>query len=173
MGKEASMEEMGFDDVPINVVHDWLFEVTDFSARHHAARLLYTHPFGAERFFGTLRNWLDYADATAAQGRFRWYTMTELAGFLDKREAVQWTLLRNSANKVTLRASHPKSLAHQTWVFPQDYYGNAKVVEGGASVRVQDGMILLAAGDCRQLAVEFAARHNSEGSKANTVEAKR
>ena len=31
--------------------------------------------------------------ALQAEGRFRWYTMTELAGFLNQRDAVQWTLL--------------------------------------------------------------------------------
>ena len=173
MGKEASLEEMGFDDVPIDAVRDWMLAVTDFAARQHAARLVYAHPFGAERFFGTLRTWLDNASALQADGRFRWYTMTELAGFLSQRDAVRWTLLRTDGGKVSLRASHPQTLAHQTWAFPQEYYGNARVVEGQAKVRVQDGMIFVVAGDGPQLRVEFGLRRDPGRSKAETIEAKR
>jgi hypothetical protein len=173
MGKEASLEEMGFDDVPIDAVRDWMLAVTDFAARQHAARLVYAHPFGAERFFGTLRTWLDNASALQADGRFRWYTMTELARFLSQRDAVRWTLLRTDGGKVSLRASHPQTLAHQTWAFPQEYYGNARVVEGQAKVRVQDGMIFVVAGDGPQLRVEFGLRRDPGRSKAETIEAKR
>jgi hypothetical protein len=172
MGKEASLEEMGFDDVPIGAVRDWMLAVTDFTVRQHAARLVYAHPFGAERFFPTLRAWLNNADALQAEGRFRWYTMTELAGFLNQREAVQWTLLRNSADRVTLRASHPKTLAHQSWIFPQEFYSDPRVVKGTATVRVQDGVILIDAGDSRELSVELSRRDLGH-PKPEAFEAKR
>jgi hypothetical protein len=173
MGKEASLEEMGFDDVPISAVRDWLLAVTDFTVRQHQARLVYTHPYGAERFFGTLRTWLDNADAIEKEGRFRWYTMTELADFLNQRNLVRWTLLHESVGKVTLRASHPKTLAHQTWTFPQEYYGDARVVEGKATVRVEDGMVIVAAGDGRQLTAEITLRRDPWRSRAEGLEAKR
>jgi len=173
MGKEASLEEMGFDDVPIDTVRDWMLAVTDFTARQHAARLVYAHPFGAERFFGTLRTWLDNASALQAEGSFRWYTMTELAGFLSQREAVRWNLLHADGGKVTLRASHPQTLAHQTWAFPEDYYGDARIVEGRAKLQVQDGMIFVVAGDVPQVRVEFILRRDPGRSKAETIEAKR
>jgi hypothetical protein len=171
MGKEASLEEMGFDDIPIGAVREWLLAVTDFTVRRHEARLVYTHPFGAERFFGTLRTWLDNASSLQTEGRFRWYTMTDLAGFLTQRESVRWTLLRNSAGTATLRASHPKTLAHQTWVFPQAYYGNPRVVEGKATVRVEDGMIFIDAGDASQLRVELTQRGDPATARTETAEA--
>jgi hypothetical protein len=173
MGKEASLEEMGFDDVPITEVRDWLLAVTDFTVRQHQARLVYTHPYGAERFFGTLRMWLDNANAEEKEGRFRWYTMTELAGFLNQRELVRWILLHDSADKVTLRASHPTTLAHQTWTFPQEHYGDARVVEGKATVRVEDGMVIVEAGDCRQLSAELTLRRDPWRSRAEGLEARR
>ncbi len=172
LGKDASLEEMGFDDVPIDAVRNWLLAVTDFTVHQHAARLVYTHPYGAERFFGTLGSWLDNANALLKQGRFRWYTMTELARFLNEREAVRWTLVR-SPGKVTLRATHPKTLAHETWAFPQEYYGDARVVEGKATVRVEDGMLLVTAGDGRRLSVEFTPRRDPGHSTAEATEAKR
>jgi len=173
MGKEASLEEMGFDDVPISAVRDWLLAVTDFTVRQHEARLVYTHPYGAERFFGTLRTWLDNANAIEKEGRFHWYTMTELAGFLNQRALVRWTVLHKSAGKVTLHASHPQTLAHQTWTFPQEYYGNARVVEGKATVRVEDGMVIVAAGDGRELTAELTLRRDPWRSRAEGLEAKR
>ncbi len=173
MGKEASLEEMGFDDVPIGAVREWLLAVTDFATRQHTARLVYAHPYGAERFFPTLRTWLDDASARQADGRFRWYTMTELAGFLNQRDRVRWSLLRSSTGKATMHASHPKTLAHQTWVFPQQDYGDARVVEGQAMVRVEDGMIFIAAGDTPQLTVELSPRRDPPASNTETAEAKR
>jgi hypothetical protein len=173
MGKEASLEEMGFDDVPISAVRDWLLAVTDFTVRQHEARLVYTHPYGAERFFGTLRTWLDNANTIEKEGRFRWYTMAELAGFLNQRDLVRWTLIHDSTGTVTLRASHPTTLAHQTWAFPQEYYGDARVVQGKATIRVEDGMVIVAAGDGRQLTAEFTLRRDPWRSRAEGLEAKR
>jgi len=172
MGKEASLEEMGFEDVPVAAVREWLMAITDFSAREHTARLVYTHPFGAERFFPTLRAWLDNADSLEKQGRFRWYTMTDLAHFLNRRENVRWTLLRDGAAAMSLRALHPESLAHETWVFPGQYYSEARVVRGDASVRVQDDMLFITANDCKRLNVELTLRH-APARSTTAVEAKR
>jgi len=172
MGKEASLEEMGFDDVPIPAVRDWLLDVTDFTVRQHVARLVYAHPYGAERFFGTLRTWLGNASDLENQGRFRWYTMTDLAEFLTKREAVRWTLVEDRDRMTTFRASHPRSLDHQTWIFPQETYSDARVVQGKASVRLQDGEIFIVAADCGQLTVELS--HKPAGKpKDAAIEAKR
>ena len=170
MGKEASLEEMGFEDVPINAVRDWLLAVTDFTVRRHTARLVYTHPYGAEKFFPTLRTWLDNAGEMEQEGRFRWYTMTELAEFLSSRESIHWRLVANHGGKVTLNASHPKSLAHSTWVFPQDSYNDAKVLDGKANVRLQDGMILIDASGGRELTVQLT---RSPQPKTQAIEAKR
>lgn len=170
MGKEASLEEMGFEDVPINAVRAWLLAVTDFTVRRHTARLVYTHPYGAEKFFPTLRAWLDNADDLRKQGRFRWYTMTDLAEFLTKRETVHWSLQRRG-EKVILRAEHPNSLAHETWVFPESSYSNAKVIKGQATVSSQDQLILVSATDGRQLTVELTGR--TATTRLQTLEAQR
>lgn len=174
MGKEASLEEMGFDDVAIPAVREWLLAVTDYTVRHHTARLVYAHPYGAEKFFPTLRAWLDNADVLQKQGRFRWYTMTDLAEFMTQRESVRWSLLRDSPDKVTLLASHPKTLAHQSWAFPADSYSEPHVVKGNATIQVQDGLIVIAATDGRELKVELKQRRDSGGHPtAEPVEAKR
>ncbi len=172
MGKEASFEEMGFDDVPIRAVREWLLAITDFTVREHTARLVYAHPFGAEKFFPTFREWLDNAGVLEKQGRFRWYTMTDLAHFLNRREKVRWTLLRNGGETVNLRALHPESLDHETWIFPGGHYSDARVLQGSASVRAQDGMLFVTANDCKRLNVEFIVRRGN-GQSSNQVEAER
>jgi hypothetical protein len=169
MGKEASMEEMGFDDVPIAAVRDWLLSVTDFTVRRHTARLVYAHPYGAEKFFPTLRFFLDNADSLQKQRLFRWYTMTDLANFLNQRQQVHWELIAGQAGKVILRASQSATLAHETWVFPQARYQDARVIEGQATVRVQDGLMFIVAADCHDLKVEL-----TEGPQTKSaLEAKR
>ena len=173
MGKEASLEEMGFDDVPVDAVHDWLMQINEYIAREHSARLIYTHPFGAERFFGTLRPWLDSADALQKQGRFRWYTMTQLAEFLNQRASVKWTLERTAENRVTIEASDPKTLAHQTWVFPQDTYSDAQVLEGNASIHSQDGRIFVTGEGGLELKVSLSTKGSAAPSKTEVVEAER
>jgi len=173
MGKEASLEEMGFDDVPIAAVREWLLAVTDFTVRQHTARLVYAHPYGAEKFFGTIRAWLDNADELQKEGRFRWYTMTDLAGFLNQREEVHWSLEGSSRGKVLLRASHPRSLAHQTWAFPGESYGNARVLEGKATIRDEDGMIYVVGTGGRELMVELNSEHQASPPTNGTIEAER
>jgi hypothetical protein len=161
MGKEASLEEMGFDDVPIAAVREWLLAITDFTVREHTARLVYTHPYGAEKFFPTIRTWLDNAAALQQQGRFRWYTMTDLAQFLDRREAVEWALVGSpQSDVVRLRASDPQTLSHMTWVFPEANYRDVRLVDGKATVRKESGMIFVVAGDGRTLNLELSRRLN-------------
>lgn len=172
MGKEASLEEMGFDDVPVAAVREWLFAIMDFTQRQHTARLVYTHPLGAERFFPTLRAWLDNADGLEKEGRFRWYTMTDLARFLNRREKVRWTLLHEGAKTVSLRALDSDSLAHETWIFPSQYYSGARITRGDATVHSQDGMLFITANDCKGLNVELTVRHGV-GQPITEVEAKR
>jgi peptidoglycan/xylan/chitin deacetylase (PgdA/CDA1 family) len=173
MGKEASLEEMGFDDVPVPAVREWLLAVTDFTVHQHTARLVYTHPYGAERFFGTLRSWLDNAENLQKEGRFRWYTMTGLARYLNERNSVRWAIERQATDRVTLIASHPKSLAHETWVFPAEHYRDAKVIKGRAEMRIQDGMLFVTAEEGHQLRVELTQQIGSGSPASEQAEAKR
>jgi hypothetical protein len=172
MGKEASLEEMGFDDVPIGAVRDWLLAVTEFTARQHTARLVYAHPYGAERFFGSIRTWLDNAGDLEKQGRFRWYTMTALAKFLNQRELVRWSARRTALGSMVIEATHPESLAQQTWVLPAAKYRNPRVVEGEARIREQDDRIFVTASNGRELKIELQSRPTLP-ENPKSIEAKR
>ena len=173
MGKEASLEEMGFDDVPVDAVREWLLAVTDFTVRQHTARLVYAHPYGAERFFGTIRAWMDNAGELEKQGRFRWYTMTQLASFLNQRELVRWSARRTTSGSLVIEASHPQSLATQTWVFPVSRYTHPRILKGEASTRTQDGRLFVTATNGRELMVELQPSRDLPKGKSESIEAKR
>ncbi len=172
MGKEASLEEMGFDNIPAATARDWLIAATDFAAREHVARLVYSHPVGAERFIGALQSWLDRADDLQRQGMFRWYTMSGLAEFLNRRKSVHWTVVKRDSTTLALHASDPKTLVDEAWVFPQEHYRDVRVTEGVATVRSEDGMIFVTAGNCRQLTIEVTHSREPKVLKAETLEAK-
>jgi peptidoglycan/xylan/chitin deacetylase (PgdA/CDA1 family) len=157
LGREASLEEMNFDSVPEPAVRDWLLDVVDFVASQHTARLVYSHPLGATRFIPTLHAWFQRTTLLSHEGRFRWYTMTQLAQFLNRRKAVEWSLSARGKD-VVLLAKDKTSLRQMTWSFPQSRFERPRVSTGEALVRAVDGRWLVAAGDCRMLRVTAGER---------------
>jgi hypothetical protein len=153
LGTEASLEEMNWDDVPESAVRGWLRGIADYTANDHVARLVYSHPLGATRYVPVLQDWLQHTRELAGENRFRWYTMSGLADFLNTRKDVDWTFSR-SGGKFLLQANHPKTLEHQTWILPKSQYRNLHVVQGKASIEERDGSWLVTAKDCRHLAIE-------------------
>jgi hypothetical protein len=167
LGTEASFEEMEWDHVPEKTIEQWLTAVTDYTVQNHVARLLYSHPFGANQYVAALQRWLQYTSRARNEKRFRWYTMTSLAEFLNARRNIDWSVSQSGKNEVLLEASHSKTLAHQTWVFPDSRYGNPKVVQGSASIEHQDGLWLVSAKDCKHLAVELNDEAVKGGNEIN------
>ncbi len=154
LGTEAALEEMNSDNVPGPLIQNWLIGITDYTANNRVARLFYSHPLGATHYVPVLQNWLQHAQELASEGRFRWYTMTGLANFLNSRRDVKW-LLGRSGSKLLLQASHPKSLAHQSWIFPKSEYRSLHVVQGSAAVEDEGDIWLVAARDCTHLTIEM------------------
>jgi len=156
-GTYASLEEMHLDSVPPDEVRDWLIDVSDFTSHLHAVRLFYSHPLGATRYIDALRSWFKHTQELESDHRFRWYTMTQVANFLNARQEVSWTI-EHHGPKVVFAAKHPRSLAHDTWMFPDGQYDSPRVIQGTADVRDQDGYWIVTAKDGKQLKVAFAAR---------------
>ena len=76
---------------------------------------------------------LKRADKLEDSGRFRWYTMTQLATFSQRRVETSWS--STSAGGVrTFNASHPASLADVTWLLPRSRYEAPKVTLGSGRV---------------------------------------
>lgn len=154
LGTEASLEEMSIDRVPESTVQSWLLGITDFTAESHNARLVYSHPLGATIYIPALQAWMKHTKELAAQGKFRWYTMTGIADFLNKRTGVQWTLSRSGEKKL-LQATRPKGLEHQAWIFPKTQYRQPHATHGAATIRSADNWWIVTAGNCKQLTIEL------------------
>ena len=158
MGKYAALEEMGFDNVPTEKVRQWLLQTADYASSSDSAHLIYTHVVGANRYMPAMQAFLHRTSDLTAQHRFRWYSMTELGEYMNARKAVDWSLLATNNHSVLLEAQAPKTLEHQTWIFPKGKYSEPQVRQGTATVRAQDERWLVTAGNCKQLAVEIGQR---------------
>ena len=130
----ASFEEMTEDKLSPGEVTKWLVGVADFSARHRVARLIYFHPPGMMSYPRAMRSWLLHtAGMKQRQPPFQWYTMTDLARFLDDREKVTWKVDRENETRV-FTAAHPVNLSRQTWILSKAVYRRPAVINGNAEV---------------------------------------
>lgn len=137
LGPAAAFEEMpkfGFKDPEIL---QWLDRTTTFTANHHAARLVYFHPPGILPYRTVIDQWMELTAQLRSEGRFRWYTMSDLARFLNARKQVSWTA-SGMRDVLTIRANHPTTLEHMAWLLPMARYAQPAVTKGTARV-VRDG----------------------------------
>ncbi len=155
LGRYASLEEMGFANLDVDIVEKWLNDVSDFVADDRSARLIYTHPLGANKYLGALRDFLNHTDRLASEHRFRWYTMSGLADFLNERKRIQWSLEDRGKNRVLLHAKNPATLNHATWIFSKQQFSEPKVRHGEANVNSDKDQWLVTAGDCKEISIEF------------------
>jgi hypothetical protein len=156
-GIHASLEEMHMDSVPATDVRKWLIGVTDFTSHLHLVRLLYSHPIGASRYVKALQEWLQRTQQLADEQRFRWYTMTQVANFMNARQQVSWNL-EAQGSESQLVATHPSTLEHLAWMFPDTRYAQPNILKGAADIHDQDGYWIVAAKDCKLLKVGLAER---------------
>lgn len=158
MGRYAAFEEMQFNSVPEPIVRDWLLHVTDYVAQEHVARLVYSHPLGATDYVDALHAWFNLTHQLAGKQEFRWYTMADLATFLNNRKLTQWTITRDTGHSTTLHASNPADLSRMSWIFPQSHYDEPQVTEGSAEVRSGEGNWTITAKKCSTLTVKLNER---------------
>jgi hypothetical protein len=141
----ASFEEFAQANLSQGVVQVWLNGLTDYCAQQAVVRLVYFHPPGALRYPQAMRAWLAQAERLRRAGGFRWYTMTEIADFLNARAEVRWSMQREQGGEL-IAASHPHSLEHFTWRLPKSVYQRPAVVAGTATVGEDPGHWRVVAG---------------------------
>ncbi len=134
MGNYASIEELYAAGVSKQETADWLKAISDFTANDHSVRLLYFHPPGILNYLEAVNVWLDHTHELKEEGRFSWYTMTDIANFLSAREKVKWKITRTSVNEIIIDGSHPDSMARQGFRLPADDYTKPTIEEGIADV---------------------------------------
>ena len=161
LGADASFEEMSLNSVSATEVKSWLESVADFTSDLHVIRLVYSHPLGATRYIDALHTWLQHTQELTEAHRFRFYTMAQVANFLNARQDVTWNIDDRGAKTVVV-ARHPGTLLHQTWMFPDGQFGTPRVKQGAADIRDQDGYWIVAAKDCKALKLEFTRLQNGD-----------
>ncbi|MGR9117007.1 MAG: hypothetical protein ACU85E_14680, partial [Gammaproteobacteria bacterium] len=146
----AGFEELKLYGVGAAETEQWLKQITDFSVALHAARLIYFHPRGALLYPEAMQKWLAYTAKLSDEHSYRWYTMSDLAEFLNKRTQVSWQAI--DRNRQTLfTASHPHSLAKMTWCISAGKYQKPELIQGTGTVRRIKDNWLLTAGDVKEL----------------------
>ena len=137
LNQAAAFEEMATEGYSSAEIEHWLEAVTQFTVDHHSVRLVYFHPPGIVEYRHVVDQWMEQTGRLRTEGRFRWYTMSQLATFLNSRKQVIWSASQEG-NRVTVAATHPVSLEHNTWRLPAGKFSDPMVVQGSAQV-VRDG----------------------------------
>jgi hypothetical protein len=145
LGRVASFEEMSREQLPDAQLLQWLEDLANFCADRHTVRLFYSHPPGVIPYLGLMQDWLTQTAQLSKENNFRWYTMTQLGDFLNRRKQVNWQLVQTRPGLQSLIAHDSKDLAQMAWIFPTSMYEQPKVLEGNAVVlRKQQNWLVIA-----------------------------
>jgi Polysaccharide deacetylase len=133
LNQAAAFEEMAREGYSSEEIEHWLEAVTEFAVDQHSVRLVYFHPPGIIEYRKVVDQWMERTARLQTAGRFRWYTMTELATFLNSRKQIAWNTSQDG-ERITIKATHPESLEHDTWRLPAASFSEPVVVSGSAQV---------------------------------------
>jgi hypothetical protein len=153
LDRAASFEEFSGEDISFNAIQQWLEALTGFVTDRQEVRLLYFHPPGILPYHEIVENWLKKTAQLKTQGSFRWYTMAQVANFLNSRKRVEWTLTERG-DIASLKANDSKTLAHQTWSLPADTFGRPVVIRGAVTVWQDGDAWIVDAGEGNKLEVQ-------------------
>jgi hypothetical protein len=153
LDRAAGFEEMSSEGYSDSEIEHWLTAITDFAADRRSVRLVYFHPPGILQYHDLVDRWAEQTARLKADGRFRWYTMTELANFLNSRKQVKWKM-SDDRGLITLEATHPRTLHHETWRISASQFAQPRIVEGSATVVRDNDAWMILAGDGTDLRFE-------------------
>ena len=153
LDRAAGFEEMSSEGYSNSEIERWLSGITDFTADHRSVRLIYFHPPGILKYHDLVDRWVEQIGRLKADGRFRWYTMTELATFLNSRKQVKWKMSDNGG-RITIEATHPQTLDHETWRILASRFAQPRIVEGSAKVVRDHEAWMIIAGEGKYLRFE-------------------
>jgi hypothetical protein len=153
LDRAAGFEEMTSEGYSDSEVGLWLDAITEFATDHRSARLIYFHPPGILPYKRIVEKWLQQTAVLKAKGTFRWYTMTELANFLNSRKQVEWKIVRHG-KVISIDASHPQSLEHEAWHLSSDKFAEPKIIQGSAKVVRDKEAWMIVAGQGQTLRFE-------------------
>ncbi len=134
-GEYATFEEFDVYGVTDAEIIDWYNSLMDFAVFNRTSRLIYAHPPGAAGHPEVMHALMDRAAAYKDNGYFKWYTMTNLANFMNSRAQVSWSVMDDGFGLHSFKAKHPASLKGQTWMLPKRSYKQPYVVSGKAKIK--------------------------------------
>lgn len=153
LDRAAGFEEMSDEGYSNSEVGRWLYAITKFASDHQSVRLIYFHPPGILPYKRIVEKWLQQTARMRTNGTFRWYTMTELATFLNSRKQVDWKVSRRG-KLMSIEATHPQSLEHATWHLSSDKFAEPRIVQGSAKVIREKDAWMIVAGQGNRLQIE-------------------
>jgi len=146
----AGFEELLAGGVSPAEVDYWLHAISGFCVDNRSVRLIYFHPRGALLYPGVMRDWLALTAKLQQAGKFRWYTLSGLSGFLNRRLQTHWQISRDGA-KFLFAAENPQTLAGQVWLLDKALYRRPLILAGKASIEDSDARWLVHAEDGKSL----------------------
>ncbi len=140
-GTYGTFEDAQVAHQPERDIAAWLSDVADYCAQYRTVRLVYFHPPGIAMFPAAFKGWMQHTAALVRSQTLHWMTMAQYADFANDRLAVQWQITQDaqSAGAQQLTASHPRSLAHFSWLLPMQRFAQPIVLDGAAQID-QDGV---------------------------------
>lgn len=157
LGAYATWEE--FDDFGIadSASGQWLLDLQSFVVNHRTNRMFYNHPPGVAAHLTTVRVLESRANSLQSQGRFVWYTMTQLADFSQRRVETTWSATTSGATTV-INASHPDRLDDITWLLPKARFDQPSIVQGNGKVSADPDNWVVSVQDGSQFRFAVTAR---------------
>ncbi len=150
----AGFEELRAGGVSGTQTQKWLHAISKFCVNNRNVRLIYFHPRGALLYPRAMRSWLTLTAELQHAGKFRWYTLSGLSRFLNRRLQTQWHITR-AGTKLIFHVENPQTLADQVWLLKKSRYARPTILTGKASIEDSGPHWLIHAGDGK--ALQFSA----------------
>ncbi len=155
----ATLDELPQLGAPESLMADFMKDLARHVSAQGIARLFYFHPASAPDYAHSLAALQHTTQALREQGRFRWYSMQQMADFLDRRLAVQWQMQTPAdGDMARLHAHSPQSLQGMTWIFPKGRVQGLHLSVGQAQIVQDPDQWRVIAGDVRQLTLHWQQR---------------
>lgn len=130
----ASFEDAVERRIPERHIASWLIEMSQYVRDTRQARLVYFHPPGLMEYPRAVRQWMSKTRELTKQGGFRWYTMSDLARFLDRRGGVSWSERRSATGSTMIEARSESGLKEFAWQLPKSHYARPSKIHGNARI---------------------------------------
>ena len=155
----ATLDELPEQGAPESMMTTFIRDLMDHVSERGIVRLFYFHPASAPDYPASMSVLQQGAAALQKSGRFRWYTMKDMADFLDRRQSVQWQLeMPQDSDMAGLHARSTQSLQGMTWLFPRGNGQSLHLIEGRAEIIEDPGQWRVNADDVRAISLRWQQR---------------